>query len=1287
MALTDEVHGGEGVAMTLRTIGKYEILRELGRGGFAIVYEARDTKRDRTVALKILHPHWASDPTFAARFHAEAEAVIQLRPPHIVNVYETVEDGSYLGFAMEYLPGRTLQEILEAQAQLPTERTLAILEQVAVALDYAHEAGLVHRDIKPSNILVDEYEDRDDIKLVDFGLVRVLDSSDVYTKSGDVLGTPEYMAPEQADATRKDEIGPATDRYALGILAYQMLTGKLPFSGNTTAVMHAQINTPPPALSGPDNDFAPQVDAVFARILSKTPGDRYATAQDFVDALATALFPVPAPPTRIPWGWIAAVSALSVVILALLWCQFGGWPCQTPPPSPTGTATPSPTLTATPDSGSPTPTLTLTPPSTSHPTPTSLPTLAHPVLRGTPLPFAVAALSPDNADRVQYAGRWGKGVISDLAYSPDGAWLAATTSVGIYLYDMKSLELVHFLETGGWVRSVAFAPDGTILASGSDTRKIDLWRVPEGTHIKALEGHRDWVRSVAFSPDGRLLVSGSDDTTVRIWQVQEGLLLRVLRGHANHVYSVAFSPDGTLVASGSCATGSSECDQGEIRVWRAADGVLLHRLTRHAGLVNTLDFAPDGTWLASGARDSNVMLWNVAEGTLAYTLTLHTKSVNAVAFSREGARLLSASADNTVRVWQMNAPSFVSTVKTHTNAVYAGAFAPDGTTLATGSGDGTLQLWHTAEEDGAYHTWIGFDDGLQDMAMAPADSIIFTTMHEDPAVYVRNIESGIVEQRLAEHTAAVRALAYSPERKLLASGSEDATIGLWQLEDGQLRFIRKVSAHTDQVLSVAFSPDGQYLVSGSCSAIDKAANWTCIAGELYVWEVSDDAALTRVQTLAGHNNWINSLAFSPDGTYLASGACGDLRGGWNCVRGDVRVWQIAEGTLLHTFSEPAGEVRGVAFSPDGTLVAAGAADNTLRVWWTLTGTLRYTLTGHTSDVSSVAFSPDGKLLASGSWDDTVRLWRVADGAELRVLEGHTSDVEQVRFSADGTRLFSTSEDGTLTVWQVAPVTPLSRREQDGMPMLYIPPSTFEMGLTADELETIFAFCNTMQSDCERTWFEDAQPIHSVTLDGFWMDQTEVTNGQYQECVTHGPCIASNEANNSNLNGDTYPVVGISWHDAVTYCHWVGAQLPTEAQWAYAAQGPERPLYVWGNEFACFRGNFDDETMGGTLDLGPQECDGYLYTAPVGSFPQGSSWVGALDMAGNAWEWTADRYTTYTAEPQINPQGPAEGYARVIRGGSWINGFKFVHAAARGRGDPTERFDFVGFRCVIVPSPN
>ncbi|MBN2393555.1 MAG: SUMF1/EgtB/PvdO family nonheme iron enzyme [Anaerolineae bacterium] len=270
------------------------------------------------------------------------------------------------------------------------------------------------------------------------------------------------------------------------------------------------------------------------------------------------------------------------------------------------------------------------------------------------------------------------------------------------------------------------------------------------------------------------------------------------------------------------------------------------------------------------------------------------------------------------------------------------------------------------------------------------------------------------------------------------------------------------------------------------------------------------------------------------------------------------------------------------------------------------------------------------------------------------------------------------------------------RPADGMTMVYVPAGEFRMGSTDAEVNAAIEHCKQILGDCPPEKTEDEQPMHTVVLDSFWLDRTEITNEQYAMCVASGVCeapIYDYEAD--GFIGEQQPAVSIDWHNAAAYCTWVGARLPTEAEWEYAARGPEGHLYPWGNNFDGTKLNYCDENCYSAwadenyyIEWADKNInDGYAFAAPVGSFPEGRSWVGALDMAGNVWEWVADWYAPYASESQTNPEGPTQGQYRVIRGAGWGGIQSGVLSSNRQYMSPTETRADLGFRCVATRDQN
>lgn len=266
------------------------------------------------------------------------------------------------------------------------------------------------------------------------------------------------------------------------------------------------------------------------------------------------------------------------------------------------------------------------------------------------------------------------------------------------------------------------------------------------------------------------------------------------------------------------------------------------------------------------------------------------------------------------------------------------------------------------------------------------------------------------------------------------------------------------------------------------------------------------------------------------------------------------------------------------------------------------------------------------------------------------------------------------------------------RPGDDMEMVHVPDGNFPMGSNSSDIDYAVGLCSMNFNDCPRATYEDEQPVHSVSLDGFWIDRTEVTNAQYRRCVEAGVCTSVTtcdwgEPTYTDTSRADHPVVCTSWQQARTYCEWAGAKLPTEAQWEYAARGSEGWRFPWGDSFDGTKANYCD-THCELYWADASFDDGYVRTTPVGSYPGGISWCGAMDMSGNVWEWVADWYERdyYSHSPSRNPTGPSLGEDHIMRGGSWYALSSGIRVAYRNRQDPDtqDRDSDIGFRCIVAP---
>ena len=585
------------------------------------------------------------------------------------------------------------------------------------------------------------------------------------------------------------------------------------------------------------------------------------------------------------------------------------------------------------------------------------------------------------------------GAITSVAFSPNGKLLAASTGEG-QIRVWRTADGQPLLTLSGhtnWVWSIAFSPDGQILASGSHDLTVRLWDVHTGQCLKTLSGHTRGVRSVAFSPDNQTLASGSYDQTIRLWDIHTGQSLKTLMGHTNSIWSIAFSLDGQTLASGS---------EGQtVRLWDVHTGQNLKTLSGHIGWVRSIAFSSDDQTLASGSSDQTVRLWDVHTGQSLKTLFGHTSQVRSVAFSPDGRTLASGGEDHTVRLWDVHTGQSLKTLSNHNNWVQSVAFSPDGQTLASGGDDQTVRLWdvHTGQ---CLKTLAGYTNPVWSVAFSP-DGEILAGGGFDQTVRLWRTHADIGQElkTLPGHTNRVWSVAFSPDGQILASGSDDHTVRLWDVHTGQC--LKTLSGHINTVYSVAFSPDGRILASG---------------GEdhtVRLWAMHTDTE-QGLKTLSGHTDWVWSVAFSPDRQILASGSADQT----------VRLWDVHTGQNLKTLPGHTGWIWSVVFSPDGQTLASSSDDQTMRLWdvakvQTLNSIQsQKTLQGHTAEIWSVAFSPDGRILASSSSDQTARLWDAHTGQALKILQGHTNWVLSVAFSPDGRILASSSNDETVKFWDV-----------------------------------------------------------------------------------------------------------------------------------------------------------------------------------------------------------------------------------------------------------------------------
>jgi WD40 repeat protein/serine/threonine protein kinase len=1023
-------------------LGPYIIEDRLGEGAMGQVFRARHRMLKRRVALKLVRKERLANPEAVQRFYREVQAAAQLSHPNIVLAYDADHVRETYFFAMEYVDGVDLARLVKESGPLPIATACDYIRQAALGLQHAFERGMVHRDIKPSNLLVtrpnkkaSDSDAQPVVKILDMGLVRVespIPASGRHagglTQLEAILGTPDYIAPEQARDAHSADI--RADLYSLGCTFYFLLTGRVPYPGNASVekLLKHWLEVPQPA-SELRPDLPAEVDAILRRLMAKRPEDRFQTPAEVAAAL-TALGERPGeaapPPTSeeavaldLPTDLAEAETAVAPVAQVdtttttptvrrrerqsekRLWMilNIGGGALLFFLIVILGAVALSQLHFA--------PALSTTPDLSNYNIDAALDALRAAVdnpqpdpdaVRGKLLTFrTVNAGAPQALEALHLLGKLRSPLdrlsIKDIPPSERAAW--------------QPPELVKILgdqrlRQAGAVWGVALNNNGALVASGGDDQVFYLRDAATGQTKYALRGQAQAISALAVSEDGTIGASADLAGTVILWNLDGGReRARIKDAHAGPIHALAFSRDGKMLATGG--------DDRAVRLWQTADEKKKLDLPGHAGPIQCVAFSSDGEKLACACAGSVARLWDTAKGTALAALPESAGQANAVTFSPDGASLAFAvpgAGDKgpSVKLWDLAGNKERVALPGATGPL---AWTPDGKTLLTVAG-GAVLLWDVTVATPANPKTLPAAPRGQILALAlSGDGRTFAVGDNQGEVHVWDAVTGKEQAGATERWTTGEYVAISPTHNQLVASAADSAGKAWDTQTGREQ-VFGAGAPLAVIHAAAFAPDGQTMVTGDQD------------GVVRLWDVSN----TRDHRYLGRqSSAVLCAAFSPDGTLIATG-CGD---------GMVFLWDAANPAAhpgrerskfkAHTDPPAPVPVTAVAFSPDGKILATASKAKVVKLWNAFAVGSPKLLEGPTAGITSLAWSPDGKSLAAGGEDRTIRVWDAASPQQKSTFQLDSAPPIGLAYQPETGDLISAGQDGRVTFWKTGATKP------------------------------------------------------------------------------------------------------------------------------------------------------------------------------------------------------------------------------------------------------------------------